>query len=574
MNKYRVEAKTHRLATPTQVRVSIFLIVILTISAVFVAVPQSLLAKINLSIPFFSRFYTHLGLDLQGGTHLVYQADLGNIAPSERDSALEGARDVIDRRVNSLGVAEPVVQTSHQAGNSRIIIELAGVLDVNQAIKKIGETPLLEFMETGTATTTKPTSEQISAVEEKNKAQEQAANDIIKRLQKGEIFEELAKQYSEDPGSKDNGGDLDWIGRGIFTPLFEKAIFDEMKPGDLRPAPLQTEFGYHVIKKLEERTTDTGAKEIHAAHILFRTESLNQDTGPIWINTSLSGKNLKRAEVTFTSRVGAPEVSLTFDSEGAKLFEDITRRNVNKPVGIFLDGSAISTPNVNTVITGGQAVITGNFSLEEAKTLAQRLNAGALPVPISLLSQQTVGPSLGRDSLDKSVFAGAIGFLLVALFMIFLYRLPGILAVLALCLYALITVSLFQIIPVTLTLAGVAGFILSIGMAVDANVLIFERVKEEIRKGQNFTNAVETGFTRAWSSIRDSNVSSLITCIILYWFGSSIIRGFAVTLALGIAVSMFSAITVTRTYLRIVIRSQALQKTWLFGVKASHQTHA
>lgn len=567
MNKYQPVTRSYTMSSKTQVRISLLLILLAGVFFTLVVIPT--LPNGFPGSAFFNRFYPHLGLDLQGGTHLVYEADLSNINPSEKNSALEGARDVIERRVNTLGVAEPVVQTAKQAGTARLLVELAGIKDVHEAITLIGETPLLEFKETSDAKpTTTPSATDLSAVEQKNKDQEQKAKDIITRIQKGEKFEDVAQQYSDDAANKEKGGDLGWVGPGIFTPVFEKAIFDEMKVGELRSTPLKSEFGYHVIKKLEERKNDSGETEVRSAHILFKTYSVDQQAATVnWVNTALSGKNLKRAQVTFESQSGQPEVNLTFDSEGSKLFEEITRRNVGKPVGIFLDGVAISAPTVNTVISGGSAVITGNFTLIEAKLLAQRLNAGALPVPITLIGQQTVGATLGSDSLQKSLFAGLVGFILVALFMILYYRLPGILAVIALSLYAVIAAALFEIIPITLTLAGVAGFILSIGMAVDANILIFERVKEELRKGDSFANAVEAGFKRAWLSIRDSNTSSLITCVILYWFGSSIIRGFAVTLALGILISLFSAITVTRTLMRISIRASWIQKYWLFGVR-------
>jgi len=236
-------------------------------------------------------------------------------------------------------------------------------------------------------------------------------------------------------------------------------------------------------------------------------------------------------------------------------------------LAIFLDGQPISIPRVNEPILSGQAVISGSFTLQDAKLLAQRLNAGALPVPIELISQTTVGATLGNDSVQKSLVAGFWGLILVAIFMILYYRLPGLLAVKALLIYTVIILALFKLIPVTLTLAGIAGFILSIGMAVDANVLIFERLKEELRAGRDLTTAVEQGFRRAWSSIRDSNISSLITCAILFWFGSSIIKGFALTLAIGTLVSMFSAITITRQVLRLIAKWKISHGDWLYGVK-------
>lgn len=284
-------------------------------------------------------------------------------------------------------------------------------------------------------------------------------------------------------------------------------------------------------------------------------EATPSSAAEIWpIKTELTGKNLKRSEVTFDSKTGKPEVALEFDSEGAKLFEDITKRNVSKTVAIFLDGQLLSAPRVNEAITGGKAVIQGSFSMDEAKTLSIALNAGALPVPLHIISQRNIGATLGMSSIEKSVMAGAIGLVIVGLFMLVNYGIMGLIADIALIIYALTTFALFKLIPVTLTLAGIAGFILSIGMAVDANILIFERMKEEIRWGRDHLTAIKLGFDRAFPSIRDSNVSSLITCAILYYFGTGIIRGFAVTLAVGIIVSLFSAITITRTFLRMVYK--------------------
>lgn len=566
MNKYRIEKPVQKVSSRTQVRISLIFIVITAVFFSFVAIP-----KLPADIPgaqFFNNFFIHLGLDLQGGTHLVYDADLSAIDNADKNSAIEGTRDVIERRVNTLGVAEPVVQTSKAGGVSRIIVELAGVQDVNEAITLIGETPLLEFREIGEqATSTKPTSDAISELEDKNRERSELAQEIIDKINSGEDFAVLASEFSDDQANKNSGGDLGWVGRGAFTQLFEETIFDEMEVGDLRSEPLLTEFGYHVIKKIDERFNDADEQEVHSAHILIALQQLQDDIDINWVNTALSGKNLKSAQVVFDPQTNQPQVNLTFDGEGSDLFHEITERNIGKQVGIFLDGSVISAPVVNDVISGGHAVISGNFDLAEAKLLSQRLNAGALPVPITLVNQQTIGASLGNDSLQKSLVAGMIGLVLVAIFMIAFYRLPGLLSVLALTLYVVIIFGLFQMIPVTLTLAGVAGFILSIGMAVDANILIFERVKEELQKGMSFDGAVEEGFKRAWLSIRDSNTSSLITCAILYWFGSSIIRGFAVTLGIGILVSLFSAITVTRTFLRASIRLQSLQKNWLFGLR-------
>ncbi|MBU1178585.1 protein translocase subunit SecD, partial [Patescibacteria group bacterium] len=283
--------------------------------------------------------------------------------------------------------------------------------------------------------------------------------------------------------------------------------------------------------------------------------------------TKLTGQHLNKSQLQFDQQTNQPIISLEFNDEGKRLFAEITERNVGKPIAIFLDGAVISAPTVNEPIRDGSAVITGQFTLDEAKELAMRLNAGALPVPIELLSQNTVGATLGKSSVEKSFLAGLIGLVLVSLFMIIYYRLPGVLAVLALGFYALLVLALFKLIPVTLTLAGIAGFILSIGMAVDANVLIFERVKEELRLGKTVKSAIDSGVKHAWVSIRDSNVSTIITCVILAWFGVGIIKGFAITLGLGILVSMFSAIVVTRMLLYLVLGKKVGQKMWLLGIK-------
>ncbi|KKS96831.1 protein-export membrane protein SecD [Candidatus Giovannonibacteria bacterium RIFCSPLOWO2_01_FULL_43_160] len=395
-----------------------------------------------------------LGLDLQGGTHLVYQADTASIASSDVAEAIAGVRDIIERRVNLFGVAEPVVQTENVGSERRLIVELAGVFDIKEAIKTIGETPFLEFKE-------------------------------LKRDKSGGV------------------------------------------------------------------ASSTGAVTDFVA-------------------TNLTGRYLKKASLNFAQNLGEPEISLEFNDDGAKIFEEITARNVGEPVAIFLDGAPISIPVVREKITGGKAQITGKFSVDEARQLVRRFNAGALPVPIVLISQQSIGSSLGKDALFKSLRAALYGTIAVMLFMIFWYRLPGLIAVLALGVYSALTLLLFKLVPVTLSSAGIAGFILSVGMAVDANILIFERMKEEIRSGKFLDTAMAEGFRRAWTSIRDSNVSSLITSVILYWFGTSIVRGFALTLGLGILVSMFSAITASRYFLFSLPHKDAGRITrFLFGAGLS-----
>lgn len=390
-----------------------------------------------------------LGLDLQGGTRLVYRVNMKDIKPAEQKDAFESARNVIERRINYLGVSEPSIQTVKVANEYRIIVELPGMSNVSQAIGLIGQTAQLSFWEGG----------------------------------------------KENPTSSPSA-DLMILGMS--------QILSNANPQ----------------------------------------------------KTQLTGKDLKRASVVFDKTSGQPQVQLQFSDQGGKYFADITKRNVGKPVAIALDDQVISAPIVQAEIANGTAVISGTFTPEIAKNLAIALNAGALPAPLEVIGQTSVGPSLGIASLHKSLFAAIIGFGAIIFFMTYIYRKEGLLACLALAIYTIILLFIFKLIPVTLTLAGIAGFILSIGMAVDANILIFERMKEELRKGKPREVALKNGFTRAWSSIRDSNITSIITCVILFYFGSGIVRGFALTLFLGIIVSMFSAITVTRNLLLVFDRKE------------------
>ncbi|MFH0739983.1 MAG: protein translocase subunit SecD [bacterium] len=384
-----------------------------------------------------------LGLDLQGGSHLVYQADFSSssIAQKDQKEAMQGLRDVIERRVNLFGVAEPEVAIQEAGGNQRLTVNLSGIKDVDKAIEMIGKTPYLDF-----------------------------------------------RQQTPD-----------------FNP-----------------------------------------------------------ENPTFEATQLNGRYLKKADLGFNQQTMAPEILLEFNGEGAELFRQITAANVGKRLAIFIDNSLISAPNVNEEIAGGKAQITGQFTVQEAREMVRNFNSGALPVPINLISQNTVGPTLGMVSLNTSLKAGLFGFLAVCLFMIAFYRFGGFLASLALVIYSLILLSLFKLIPVTLTLAGVGAAILSVGMAVDANVLIFERQKEERRKGENFKTAMENGFKRAWPSIRDSNLTTLLIALIMFVFGSSFVKGFAVALSLGVLVSMFSAILTTRTLMRIFVGTRLEKIKWLW----------
>ena len=398
----------------------------------------------------FDRQGTTLGLDLQGGTQLVLLADVAKAPDQSPETVLRGVVQVLERRVNAYGVAEPIVQTQ---GADRVIVELPGVRDIEEAKKLIGQTAQLDFRELDPAT------------------------------------------------------------------------------GEWRIA------------------TATGLD--------------GQERG-------LTGQFFRpNAQVVFEQRTNQPQVAFEFDDEGAHLFEQITRRLIGRPLGIFLDNQLVSSPTVQAVISRN-GVITG-IRLNEARTLAIQLNAGAVPVPISIIGERTVDATLGGDSVRKSVIAGEISFLVVALFMVLSYRLPGLIATVALGIYALLTLATFKLIPITLTLAGIAGFILSVGMAVDANILIFERMREELRWGKTLGAAIQAGFDRAWSSIFDSNVATIISCALLYWFGqtfgASLIQGFAVTLAIGVALSMFSAIFVSRSLLQTIVGSRWVHNPTLFGAE-------
>jgi protein-export membrane protein SecD len=293
---------------------------------------------------------------------------------------------------------------------------------------------------------------------------------------------------------------------------------------------------------------------------------INLDVSQQFVMTELTGRYLDKAILEFDQTTGEPKVSLQFDTEGSLLFEKITKENIGKRVAIFLDGAPISVPTVNEAISGGRAQISGNFTATEAKTLVGRLNSGALPVPISLISTQTIGPSLGFQATSAGVKAAIVGFLAIALFLIIWYRLPGLIAVLALSMYVLMMLAIFKLVPVTLTAAGIAGFIISIGIAVDANVLIFERIKEELRAGDGISDSIHHGFKRAWLSVRDSNISSIITAIILYWFGTTLIKGFALVFLIGVIVSMISAISITRLFLYVLnIKKKNKFTGFLFG---------
>lgn len=514
--------------------------------------------KANLGLPNFPASGFNLGLDLQGGAHLIYQANTSVIPDSDKASAVEGVRDVIERRVRGgLGVAEPLVQTTKVNNDYRVIVELPGVTDVNQAIKMIGETPILEFKEESSEPLRPLTAVEKKELDDYNAQAQKKAKEALTAISGGMSFADAVAKYSEEEKTKANGGVLGLIDNQIFPDIYKWA--SAHKDGEVSKELVKSFDGLNIVKRISaeaaEGKTSSTAMIYNIARIFIKTKQPIDIVPPAeqWKSTGLSGKQLKRTEVSQDSRTGQVQVALQFNDEGTQLFADLTKRNVNKLVAIFLDGTPISIPRVNEPILNGSAVISGSFSLPDARLLAQRLNSGALPVPVELISQQKVGATLGADSMQKSFKAGIYGLIVVLLYMILYYRLPGLLASIALCIYALLTLALFKVIGVTLTLSGMAGFILSIGMAVDANVLIFERLKEELRSGRSLKSAAEEAFIRAWPSIRDSNITTLISCLFMVWMGTGFVRGFAVTLAIGVLVSMFSAIVLTRTIMRFIL---------------------
>lgn len=549
------------------------LVILLALLVGLVSYPQAT-SKIPPVYNALNKLKINLGLDLQGGIHMEYKADTSKIDSSQATDAMQAVQDVIERRVNAFGVAEPVIYTTRSGSEQRLIVELAGIKDISQAKQLIQETPFLEFKEEGEGK--QPEQIPQDVLDKFNEEAKQKATDLLKKALAGEDFAALAKDNSEDPGSKDNGGEYDFVPKGSFVPEYEAAIFSEtLKDGEIYPELVETQFGWHIIKRIEVKM-ENDEVSFKSAHILIGKK--NQPQAEMeFVSTGLSGKNLKSASVTFQSQgLSEPQVSLKFDDEGTKLFAEITKKNLEKRVAIYIDGEIISAPTVQSEITTGEAVITGNFTVEEAKKLVQRLNEGALPVPISLVSQQSVEASLGQVSLEKSLKAGIIGLILVVVFMLVYYRFLGLIASFALLIYTGLMVSIFKISgltpwSITLTLPGIAGFILSIGMAVDANILIFERTKEEIRRGRGAVSAIEEGFRRAWTSIRDGNVSSIITCLILMEMGTGFVKGFAITLVVGVLVSIFTAVVITRTILRFVIGDWLEDKMWMIGVNKKHQ---
>lgn len=437
-------------------QIKIILLVVLLLFLVWIDLPEIRLFNLNLGPPHIQLttpgfaidkdFKTHLGLDLKGGSHLVFETDVSKVKTEDRKDALSSARDIIEKRVNFFGLTEPVVQTVKSGKNYRVSVDLPGVENVKEAVALIGQTAQLSFRE-----------------EASGEAKIATGESVLSRL-----------------------------------------------------------------------TKDTG----------------------------ITGKHVKKASVVFDQQTGKPQVALTFTSEGSERFAQTTKRNIGKPIAIYLDRFIISAPVVQQEITGGQAVITGSFKTNDAKQLAVAINSGALPVPIRLIEVRNVGPTLGEAEVRKSVVAGFFGLMMVLLFMVAYYGRLGLIASLALIIYGFISLAIFRIIPIVLTLPGIAGFILSIGMAVDANILIFERIKEESRKGNDLKTAIQVGFGRAIDAIKDANITTIIVAFILFnplnWeflpqFG--LVRGFAVTLFIGVVTSLFTGVVITRRLINLFYRS-------------------
>ncbi len=438
----------------------------------------------------------HEGLDLQGGLQVQLEAEVSD-CQAVTDESMEAAKAIVENRINGLGVVEPLIQ---RQGKCRLIIELPGIANPDEAIRTFGGTGLLEFVDAGDAGLTE--------------------------------------------------------GQKVLTTGPATVVLPGTPASTLAPTPTTSP------------TVTSGANPT-------ATITATAPISPTY-RTVLTGKYLRSASVAYSQTTNQPFIQFSFDDDGGKIFGDYTAKNVGKFLAITMDKTVISSPVIRSAITGGSGIIEGRFTVEEATRLVVQLKYGSLPIPLKVIESRAIGPTLGRESVARSITAGAIGLLIVILFMLLYYRLPGLLADLALIVYALVVFAIYKFgIPpffsfVTLTLPGIAGFVLSVGMAVDANILIFERMKEELRAGRTLGLAIETGFQRAWPSIRDSNTSTLITCAILFWFGAnfgaSIVAGFALTLAIGVLTSLFTAITVTRTFLRLAIDFGLSENLWLFGV--------
>lgn len=541
----------------TKIRLTFLAIVLLTAAVSLISWPG------GPTLPWLGRdtVKVQLGLDMQGGVALLYNADVSQVPEEERLEKMTDTKQLIENRINAFGVSEPNIQTVRSGEEWRLSVELPGVQDINEAVDRIGATPKLEFkIETPAP---EKTEEEKAAIQAANQKQKEKAEKVLaEAVTSKKDFIRLGKKHNLNKQVEPIQ-----LEQGMAPPVYDDIVFNKATPQEVYTELIETEDRYSILLvesiDVPDENAENQKKVATIREIFFLKESEESNLAPIYADTGLTGEQLKTAAVVNDPATGLPAVSLTFNDDGKEKFAQLTRENVGKALAIYLDGQMISLAMLNEEIPNGEAQISGGFSIQEAQELTRYLKTGALPVSITLISQQNIGPTLGQESIERSLFAGALGLVLLSVFMIVYYRLPGLLGVIALFVYTLIVLAIFKLWPITMTLAGVAGFILSIGMAVDANILIFERMKEELRKGKSTIQSIDDGFARAWTSIRDSNSSSLITCLILYWFGSSLIRGFAITLAIGIAVSVFSAITMTRTFLLLI----PIKNPWWYGIK-------
>lgn len=443
--KLQFKISYHKMKKRIRIYLTLFLLLAAATAAAFVCFPNGPYLKIRNKVIFKKEIKIKEGLDLQGGAHLVYSADLSKTEDSRKNDAMNSLAKVIENRVNGLaGVTEPLIQTSKVGSDYRLLVEIPGEKDVNDAINLIGKTAELDFRE---------------------------------------LLSQDAQEFTK---------------------------------------------------------------------------------------TDLTGKDFKNATVSF-DQTGNPQIDIEFNAEGSQKFEAITERNIQKPLAIYLDNELVSAPTVNQKISGGKGQITGKFDIKEAKNLAIQLNAGALPVTVNMIEQRTVGATLGRESISRSIYAGILGIIFVSLFMICYYRFLGVFSTIGLGLYIVFVIALVKLIGITLTMGGVAGLILSVGMSMETDVLVFERIREELRSAKSFVTAVRLGFSRAWPSVRDSNAVSLIIAALLYTAGGTI-RGFAVVLALGIVIGLLTTFIGTKTLLTIATRFKVFHKYGLYTVKKEEVT--
>jgi len=553
-----------------------------------------------------------LGLDLQGGSHLIYQAlnPETNLPEEITSDQMEALSKTIERRINSSGLGEPIIQI---IGEDRLLVQLPGIKDPGRAKSLIGETARLEFKHRTTDVPPKPltnivaedlisiTADAIST-DKTLKSDDNPDSENTTEYAEGVVFE-----FSEMGAIKFNEVVADL--QLSMVNAINSAELGQNPPAPARlgvniegAEPLRFETNGLQIVRLEQKdgegnkfvialpaspdgTSSLSIEEAKAKLGTSPTVNFELSEGHIDEDIGLSGDDLDSAYPSQHQSSGVPIVNIEFNERGTREFGELTTdiyakqqsTGVRDQIAIILDGNELIAPVVNSPITQGTAIIQGpDFTIERVKDLALLLESGRLPVPIQLIQERDVDAMLGADSLRKSVIAGITGLCLVLLFMILYYRVPGVMASISLLIYAIIVLAIFKMIPVTLTLSGVAAAILSIGMAVDANILIFERMKDEIRAGRTMLSSVNIGFNRAWPAIRDGNVSTLITCAILYWFsdqlGATIVQGFAITLAIGVMISMFTAITISRTFMRVIALTPLSRKTRLFIPSDSRNT--